>query len=156
VHAVQPNVMIRRATAFIHRDRCARFDTHTDATTVNLPSWPLLFWCGAAATSAAAVVGAFIGGRDVAAWSLLPRSRSRSQALAATLLGGVLLLPLLYGLLFELVARSTLGTGALAGLVHAGGAFVAAGPRGELRPAVSAAVVSLVYGCFIALLYVTP
>ena len=120
------------------------------------PSWPLLLWCGTAATCAAATIGALIGGRHPAPWSLAPRPRSPSNGLAFSIVAGVFLLPLLYGLVFEFLQQATILTGLGVGLVHAGAALIAARPRGEPRQALSSAVVSLVYGAAIGFFYITP
>jgi hypothetical protein len=123
---------------------------------VTLPSWPLLLWCGTAATCAAATIGALIGGRRPAPWSLAPRPRSPSHGLAVTLLAGMFLLPLVYGLAFEVLQQATIVTGLGVGAAHAAGSVLAARPRDEPRQAFSSAVVALVYGAAIGFFYITP
>jgi hypothetical protein len=121
------------------------------------PSWLLLIWSGCAATCAAALAGSLIGGRAAGSWALLPRPRPTGRALGSTFLAGVVLYPLVYGILFELNSRSHLADGVVAGAVHAMLLLIAA-RRLTLpgRTAVRIAVMHVVYGAIIALLYVTP
>lgn len=120
------------------------------------PSWLLLVWSGLAATCAAAVLGSLFGGRSVAPWALVPRTRSRAAAALATLVAGVVVYPMLYGLVFEVLGRSSAGTGLALGGIHGVAAFLAGSPRTTPRPAVRSAFMHLLYGVVIAFLYVTP
>ena len=121
-----------------------------------MPAWLLLLWSGLAATSVAAVAAPAIGGVRTAPWSLAPVPRSRSHGAAWSILAGVLAYPLLYGVAFELLHRADLLTGLALGAVHGAVMFVPAHRAGTLRGAFRAAAAHLVYGAFIAFLYVTP
>jgi hypothetical protein len=74
----------------------------------------------------------------------------------STIVAGVLLYPVLYGVAFEALARSSAGTGLALGSLHAVIALAvrwqSAGPGHAAR----SAAMHLVYGGVIAFLYVTP
>jgi hypothetical protein len=121
-----------------------------------LPSWILLLWCGLAATCAAALLGTLLGGSAPASWALVPRARSVTLSVLSTIVAGVLLYPVFYGIAFEALARSSAGTGFALGSAHAVLVLAlrwrSAGPRAAARNA----AMHLLYGGVIAFLYVTP
>jgi hypothetical protein len=120
------------------------------------PSWVLLTWSGFAATFAAAVFGNAVGGGAPRAWSLAPRARTRVDALRWSFLAGMLGFPILYSLVFELIGRSDILVGIIAGLIHAPVAFLAARPREDRASAWRAAGIHFVYVVVFAFLYITP
>jgi hypothetical protein len=120
------------------------------------PSWLLLIWSGLAAACAAAVPATLVGGVPRATWSLAPCPRSRSHGAAWSLIGGGIVYPLLYGIIFELLGRADVPLGLVVGTAHALLIFVAARQRCTMRGALRAATAHLVYGVMIAFLYVTP
>jgi hypothetical protein len=120
------------------------------------PSWLLLAWVGLAATSAAAVAGSLLGGRAPWSWALHAAPRSRAHAAGITILLGIVAYAAGYGILFELVGRSDLPFGLLAGLVHGAVAFLLSSPRRQPGAALRVWVMHAVYGGAAAFLYVTP
>jgi hypothetical protein len=121
-----------------------------------LPSWILLLWCGLAATCAAALLGTLLGGSSPASWALVPRARSVTLSVLSTIVAGVLLYPIFYGIAFEALARSSAGTGFALGAVHAVFALAMRWQSAPPRDAARSAAMHLVYGGVIAFLYVTP
>lgn len=121
-----------------------------------MPAWLLLLWSGLAAASAAALAAAAIGGVPAGSWSLAPNPRSRSHAAAWTIVAGVLVYPVLYGLAFEILHRADVRIGFLLGAVHGSVLFIIARRRGTTRAALRAAAAHLVYGTVMAFLYITP
>ena len=119
------------------------------------PSPLLLIWCGLAATIAAGLAGASIA-RDPFAWSLAPRPRSRSHALAWSLVAGLFAYPAAYGIVFELLHRADVGAGLILGALHGLAMFALNWPRARRPAAARTAVVHVIYGITIALFYVTP
>jgi hypothetical protein len=120
------------------------------------PSWVLFTWSGFAATFAAAVFGNAVGGGATRAWSLAPRARSRAEALRWSFLAGILAFPLIYSVVFELIGRSDIPAGLIAGLLHAPAAFLAARPWENRATAWRAAGIHFVYVLVFAFLYITP
>lgn len=121
-----------------------------------MPAWLLLLWSGLAAAGAAALVAYAIGGVRRASWSLAPTPRSRSHGAAWSLLGGMVVYPLLYGVTFELLQRADVITGLILGTIHAAVIFAVARRRGTIRAALRAAFAHIAYGAVIAFLYITP
>jgi hypothetical protein len=120
------------------------------------PSWLILVWSGCAATCAAAVAGSLFGGRTPRSWSLQPRPRSGTGTLAATIAAGVLIYPLIYGVIFEVLGRADVPVGAVMGGIHAVLAILAARATSRPMDMFRLAVMHLTYATFLALLYVTP
>ena len=123
---------------------------------MSAPSLLLLIWFGLAAACAAAVPATMVGGVPRGTWSLAPRPHSRRQGAAWSLIAGGIAYPAIYGIIFEVMGRSDVGLGLVAGGLHALAAFGAARPRSEPRAAARAAAAHLTYGVIIAFLYVTP
>ena len=123
---------------------------------MNAPSWLLLIWSGLAAACAAAVPATLVGGVPRGTWSLAPRPRSRSHGALWSIAAGGIGYPIAYGILFEVLGRSDVIVGLVAGFVHALLAMALARPRSEPRAAARAAIAHLTYGIAIAVLYVTP
>lgn len=121
-----------------------------------LPSWLLLAWAGGAATSAAALTGSLLGGRSHVPWALVPRPGSVLQALAGTLLVGLVVYPAVYGVVFETLGRADLTVGLAGGALHGVVAGLAGGPRRDPRRAARLAAAHLVYAAVLGFLYVTP
>lgn len=119
------------------------------------PSPLLLLWCGLAATIAAGIAGAIVAHQPLG-WSLAHRPRSRSHAVTWSLGAGLIAYPLAYGVLFELLHRADVGLGMILGALHGIVMFLLATPRSNRRGALRTAIMHLVYGAVIALLYVTP
>ena len=119
------------------------------------PSLLLLLWCGLAATIGAAIAGTLIGGSAVP-WSLAPRPRAIGDALVWSVLGGITLYPLAYGILFDALHRADIRIGVLLGAIHGIIMFVAADPRADRRAAFRVGAAHLVYAVTLAFLYVTP
>jgi hypothetical protein len=120
------------------------------------PSWLLLAWSGFAATCVASLAGALVGGDEPHTWSFLPRSRSALAALLTTLAAGLIAYPLIYGAVFEHLARADARLGAILGLGHAVIALVFALPARAPRSAGRVALMHALYGLTLAFLYVTP
>jgi hypothetical protein len=120
------------------------------------PSWLLLAWSGFAATCVASLAGALVGGDEPHTWSLLPRSRSALAALLATLAAGLIAYPLIYGAVFEHLARADAQLGALLGAGHGVIALLFARPTREPRNAFRVGLMHALYGLSLAFLYVTP
>jgi len=123
---------------------------------MNSPSWLLLLWAGCAATCSAAVAGTVLGGAARGTWSLAPRVVSRARNVAWTLGGGLLLYPLIYGVLFELLHTDRTSVGLIIGSVHAGIVVALNSPNRNHARAISLAGMHIVYGVMIAFLYVVP
>ena len=122
-----------------------------------MPAWLLLLWSGLAAACAAALVAPAIGGVPVASWSLAPLPRSRTHGALWSFAAGLLIYPVLYGTIFELLHRADLRTGLMLGAVHGAAMFVLVRRRrGSGRAGVRTATAHLVYGAVLAFLYVTP
>lgn len=122
-----------------------------------MPAWLLLLWSGLAAACAAALIASAIGGVPVASWSLAPLPRSRTHGAIWSFAAGLLVYPVLYGLVFELLHRADLRTGLILGAIHGAVMFVLARRRrvsGRAGFRITAA--HLVYGAVLAFLYVTP
>jgi hypothetical protein len=116
----------------------------------------LLIWCGLTATLSAAAAGMAFSARLAHAWAVTAASRSRRQALKWTIIAGVVVYPLLYGVIFELAGRADLRLGIYLGVGHAllafaGARFAASAGRGALR----SAIWHFVYATAIAFFYVT-
>jgi hypothetical protein len=120
------------------------------------PSWLLLAWSGFAATCVASLAGALVGGDEPHTWSLLSRSRSALPALLTTLAAGVMIYPLMYGAVFEHLARADAQLGTLLGAGHGLLALLFARPTREPRNAFRVALMHALYGVTLAFLYVTP
>jgi hypothetical protein len=120
------------------------------------PSWLLLAWAGGAATCAAALAASLFGGHAPAPWTLLPRARSRGVAAIGTLVVGVFVYPVIYGVTFEALGRADLVVGLASGVVHAFAAAASGQPRQHPRAAARLGLAHLVYAVMIAFLYVTP
>jgi hypothetical protein len=120
------------------------------------PSWFLLFWSGCAATCTAAAAGSLVGGTAPRTWSLEPRHVSAARSLATTAVAGALLYPLVYGLIFETMGRADVPAGLALGGVHAVIALFAARAAGNRGAMPRMAIMHVVYGVVLALLYVTP
>jgi hypothetical protein len=120
------------------------------------PAWLLLFWSGCAATCAAAAAGSLVGGKAARSWSLEPRPVSAALSLAATIAAGMLIYPVIYGVVFETIGRADVPAGAVMGGVHAVLAVAASHRAGLPRTMPRMAVMHLIYGIVLALLYVTP
>ncbi|HEX6134628.1 MAG TPA: hypothetical protein VFZ24_11725 [Longimicrobiales bacterium] len=120
------------------------------------PAWLLLIWSGLGAACAAAAIGASIGGVASGSWSLAPLPRSRTHGAAWSLLAGMFIYPIVYGLAFELFQRADVRAGFILGLLHAVAVFSFIRPRAPLHPAVRAAAAHLAYGTVLGFLYVTP
>lgn len=121
-----------------------------------MPAWLLLVWCGLGAATAAGIVATIIGGIPSASWSLAARPRSRFHGFLWSIGLGMLVYPLVYGLIFEALHRADLRIGLLLGAAHGLILFVTSRRRMPVRPALRAAVARLVYGAVIAFLYITP
>ena len=119
------------------------------------PSVLLLVWCALGATMAAAIVGVIIG-RTAFSWSLAPGAQTRTEALSWSVIGGLILYPIVYGLLFEAIHRADIRIGLVFGGIHGAAMFLLARPRADARNALRAAAAHLVYAVTIAFLYVTP
>ena len=119
------------------------------------PSWILLAWSGFAATLAAALFGVAVGAGAPRAWSLLPHAPDTASALRASAVTGLLVYPLVYGLVFEMMGRSDLLVGIVAGSLHALIAFFLARSRGDTTTALRSAATHLVYVATLAYLYIT-
>lgn len=120
-----------------------------------LPPALLLLWSGAAATLVAALVLAPLLGESAGAIALAPRRASLPQAL----LLGLLVLPLLYGMLLSLIGEANLVTGAILGSMHA--ALLALrsvrlGGRDLLRENTNRLLLCIAYGALLGFTYVTP
>lgn len=76
---------------------------------MSAPAWALLLWSGAAAATAAGVLDALLGGRLPPGW----------MRRLATVVLWLVLLPALYGVVFELLGRSSLLVGGALGGLHA-------------------------------------
>jgi hypothetical protein len=122
---------------------------------MNMPAWLLLLWSGAAATCAAAVAGAVLGSRR-GGWLLLPAVRPHRRAAVLSLAAGILAYPVAYGVVFEATSRDDVVTGLILGTVHGIVVLLASRPRADVRLALRAAGMHVIYGAVIALLYVTP
>jgi hypothetical protein len=123
------------------------------------PSWLLLGWAAAAATCAAAFTGSLLGGRAPWPWALSPRPRSPARAVLGTAAAGLVFYPLVYGLVFELLGRSDVLVGTVAGVVHALVAAAAAAASASPNPGSAAlrlGLAHLVYAVVMGFLYVTP
>jgi hypothetical protein len=120
------------------------------------PSIFILFWCGFAATIAAAFAGAVLAPRTPAAWAILPRPDGARRSAVASLLAGLVVYPVLYGIVFEAFQRADIRIGFLFGVVHAVAAFLLARASLSDRGALRIAGMHLVYVVTLALLYVTP
>jgi hypothetical protein len=137
------------------------------------PSLVILAWAALAATLAAAFVGAPPGNTAAALFGVVPTRTARAPADAArrragcalagvTLVTGVLVYPLLYAVVFEVVGRADFAFGAGLGAVHS----LAAGFARVIRPAVfrprnvgafpRLVIARLVYGAVLGLLYPVP
>jgi hypothetical protein len=121
---------------------------------MNMPSWLLLLWCGLGGTCGAAVVGALLGGATRASWSLDPRPESIARGVAWSVLAGLLVYPVVYGVLFETLSRSDYRIGLLFGAGHAVIAIITY--RRNLTNAASLrlAAMHIAYGTITAFLYV--
>jgi hypothetical protein len=120
------------------------------------PSWVLLFWCGCAATCAAAVTGSLVGGSAPATWSLRIRAAPGVRSVAGTILAGVVVYPPIYGFIFEAARRADVTAGLALGLAHAILVALAARWAGRADGMPRLALMHVVYGAVLALLYVTP
>lgn len=120
------------------------------------PSWILLFWCGCAATCAAALAGSLVGGTTAGSWSLRVRPGTGFRNALGTGMAGVVLYPAIYGLVFEAAGRADVITGLVLGLVHAIVVALAAHWAGRSEGMPRLALMHVVYGVVLALLYVTP
>jgi hypothetical protein len=120
------------------------------------PSWILLTWAGFAATFAAALTGALVGGSRPATWSLLPRHHSVLRSLGGTAFVGLIAYPLIYGLLFETIGAADARLGALLGAIHALATLPFTLRARSRWTALRIALMHLLYGTAIAFLYVTP
>ena len=111
------------------------------------PGFLLLLWCGVAAT----VVARPIARHTPAA------TRGRQRAVA--LLADLLLFPLLYGVVLELIGRADLMTGAILGATHAAVELVVALGRPD-RPTADARIRTFLartlYGIVFGFIYIVP
>jgi hypothetical protein len=133
--------------------------------TITEPAWLLLLWAGVAATLAAAIVGV-PPGATLRQLRLARRRAPRNGRVApigtalATLAIGAIVYPVVYGLVFETVARADIGFGAGLGAVHG---LLAGGLR-LLRPAAGQRAGRLfrlllarfAYGAMLGFLYAVP
>jgi hypothetical protein len=123
---------------------------------MNSPSWLLLLWCGLGGTCGAAVTGAVLGGSNGAGWSLAPRPQATGHGLAWSLLAGLILYPIAYGLAFEALQRADFRLGLALGAAHAAAALLLSRHGMTAAAALRIIAMHLVYGMAIGFLYVTP
>jgi hypothetical protein len=121
-----------------------------------MPAWFLLVWSGLAAACVAALFASAVGGVSVAAWSLAPVPRSRSHGAAWSLAAGMVIYPVAYGFVFELLERADLRTGLILGALHGASMFAVARRRASSRAGLRATIAHFVYAVAIAFLYITP
>lgn len=118
-----------------------------------LPSWPLLWWSGLAATLTSVwILGTLMpqaGGHALA-------PRARRAALPAWLLG-VFVYPLGYALPFQLMHDASLILGATFGIGHAVLLILAGGRERPGMPVIMQRVATVIaYGAVLGFSYVTP
>jgi hypothetical protein len=119
-----------------------------------LPAALLLLWSGAAATLVASLVLAPLLGESAGALAVAPRP-SQPQAM----LFGLLVLPLLYGVVLSLIHEANLVTGAILGSVHAAVLALRSvryGGRDLLRENTNRCLLCIAYGALLGFTYVTP
>lgn len=118
---------------------------------VRAPAWPILLWCGLAASLAAALV--------------LPPARQRGAPATPanwplTLVLGIGVFAPLYGLVFEIIGRADLlagiGFGTAHGLLALAFATRSRGSLPRARPGIRTVLAWLAYGATLGYLYPVP
>jgi hypothetical protein len=121
------------------------------------PSWLLMLWTGLAALLAAAAIIAPLAGSTAPRGALLFFRPAGFVDFLLLLLLGLVLYPLVYGTIFDLLHVATILSGAGVGAAHAA-VLLLVQPLTHRRidaPAVTV-LTCLVYGIVMGFLYVTP